>query len=273
MEYANWKTITGMTIADLRTTLDKELPQDAYKAIPEAPYLTDINPGYMKKCLNDVFGICGVGWGYEYSPDDLLFQNGSKDGWTDVLLKSGQLWFKLVDDAGEIRKIEITASGGSENKQIQHALKGAITNMIGNAASQIGFQESVYMGKRSHVTTNGSTSCGRNQSSNKQTEKSAEDTKPEAQATAERDVQTAPAIKAHPAAEVKPSAAPAACPYLVPNAAGIATKHQGIALTAMSDAALQFYAADSKFSPTDDAGKDFRRKCLQEGKARAHATA
>ncbi|MDX9865030.1 MAG: hypothetical protein RBT34_09515 [Anaerolineaceae bacterium] len=267
MEYANWKTITGMTIADLRTALDKELPKDAYKAIPEAPYLTDINPGYMKKCLNDVFGICGVGWGYEYSPDDLLFQNGSKDGWTDVLLKSGQLWFKLVDDAGEIRKIAIPASGGSENKQIQYALKGAITNMIGNAASQIGFQESVYMGTRSHVTTNGSTSCGQNQSSNKQTEKSTEDTKPKAQATPMTPVNT------HPAAEAKPTAAPAASPYLVPNAAGIATKHQGIALTNMSDAALQFYAADSKFSPTDDAGKDFRQKCLQETKARAQAIA
>ena len=253
MEYANWKTITGMTIADLRTALDKELPQDAYKAIPEAPYLTDINPGYMKKCLNDVFGICGVGWGYEYSPDDLLFQNGSKDGWTDVLLKSGQLWFKLVDDAGEIHKIAIPASGGSENKQIQHALKGAITNMIGNAASQIGFQESVYMGKRSHATANGSTSCGRDQTINNQIEKSTEDTK----------------SKAHPTAEAKP----AASPYLVPNAAGIAAKHQGIALTAMSDAALRFYAADSKFSPTDDAGKDFRQKCLQEGKARTQATA
>jgi hypothetical protein len=268
MEYVNWKTITGMTIADLRTALDKELPKDAYKAIPEAPYLTDINPGYMKKCLNDVFGICGVGWGYKYSPDDLLFQNGSKDGWTDVLLKSGQLWFKLVDDTGEIREIAIPASGGSENKQIQYALKGAITNMIGNAASQIGFQESVYMGKRSHATANGSTSCDQNQSSNDQ----AEDTGSEDQATADRGAQAAP-VKAHPAAEAKPTTASAACPYLVPNAAGIAAKHQGIALTAMSDAALQFYTADSKFSPTDDAGKDFRQKCLREEKARAQATA
>jgi len=31
-------------------------------------------------------------------------------------------------------------------------MKGAITNALGNAASNIGFQESVYLGKRSHKT-------------------------------------------------------------------------------------------------------------------------
>jgi hypothetical protein len=242
MEYAKWKTQTGMTITDLRAALDKELPANAYKSIPGQSYLTDINPGYMKKCLNDVFGICGMGWSYEYQPENLLIQNGSNENWTAVLLRAGTFWFKMLDDAGEAHRITITASGGSENKQMQHALKGAITNMIGNAVSQIGFQESVYMGIRSHLTTNPNPSSQRRRSA------STGDNKP---------------AKTTPTAQT---------PYVVPKGAGIATKHQGVALANMSDAAVQFYAADAKFNPTNDVGKQLQRKCLQEVKARAKAT-
>jgi len=46
----------------------------------------------------------------------------------------------------------IDASGGSENGNAAYAMKGAITNGIGNAVSNIGFQESVYLGLRSHRT-------------------------------------------------------------------------------------------------------------------------
>ena len=46
--------------------------------------------------------------------------------------------------------VRIYATGGSDNTDPEYALKGAITNAIGNAASKIGFQESVFMGKRSH---------------------------------------------------------------------------------------------------------------------------
>jgi hypothetical protein len=62
-----------------------------------------------------------------------------------------EFWFKL--QTGEfIETCTIHASGASENSLPGYALKGAITNAIGNAASNIGFQQSVYLGKRSHHT-------------------------------------------------------------------------------------------------------------------------
>lgn len=272
MEYAKWKTITGMTIDNLRAALDKELPADAYKEIPGQAYLTDINSGYMKKCLNDIFGICGLGWGYEYSPEDLLFQNATNDGWTAVLLRTGTFWFKMVADDHEQHTITITASGGSENNLPQYALKGAITNMIGNAVSQIGFQESVYMGKRSHNTIGGN----HNQNSEEESRpekilaQAAASTLPPAQQASTGTPAKAPEKRQ---AEAKPvSASSATIPYIVPIGVGIAAKHQGIALSTISNAALQFYAA-GKFSPVDAAGKEFQQKCLQEVNARAKATA
>ena len=47
---------------------------------------------------------------------------------------------------------EIDASGGSDNDVEAYAMKGAITNALGHASSNLGFQESVYLGKRSHKT-------------------------------------------------------------------------------------------------------------------------
>jgi hypothetical protein len=263
MEYAKWKTITGMTIDNLRAALDKELPADAYKEIPGQAYLTDINSGYMKKCLNDVFGICGLGWGYKYSPEDLLFQNATNDGWTAVLLRTGTFWFKMVADDYEQHTITITASGGSENNLPQYALKGAITNMISNAVSQIGFQESVYMGKRSHNTTGGNRSQDNVEDPSE---------KQPAQAAANASALAQQASKGTPANVKLVPPSTASPPYLVPSGVGIAAKHQGSVLADMSDAALQFYAA-GKFAPMDDTGKELRRKCLQEVKTRTKTTA
>lgn len=137
-------------------SLDQPFDPEAYKCIPGADFLTDIDLAYMKKCLNDVFGICGLGWGYAYNPGDMLIEAGSRTDGTGAFLKAGTVWFKLVADDDQEHTITIQASGGSENNRVEFALKGALTNMISNAVSQIGFQESVYMGKRSHFTENGS---------------------------------------------------------------------------------------------------------------------
>jgi len=168
-----------------------------------------------------------------------------------VQLKAGTFWFKMIDEGGQEQRIEITASGGSENEVMQFALKGALTNMIGNAVSQIGFQESVYMGKRSHKTTG---SGNRSISSNAPaTAKSV----PRAQPAAEQKVQTS-------------DQPPTAKEYVVPKGTGIAPKHVGTKLSALSKAALDWYAG-IKFTPTDPAGEALKARCAQEATRRAAA--
>jgi len=62
----NATTLTGMTLEEVAVRLDEQLPQDAYKPVPGGADLTDIDPNFMRKVLNDVFGVCGYGWGYDY---------------------------------------------------------------------------------------------------------------------------------------------------------------------------------------------------------------
>lgn len=155
----NFKTLTGLTLAEVATRLDAELPKDAYKAVPGAADLTDIDPNYMRKVFNEVFGMCGVGWGYRYDAHDLHTEienrprssGGTRKVHLATLLHL-TFWYKLTEGQGVETRCEIEASGGSENDVEAYAMKGAITNALGNASSNIGFQESVYLGLRSHKT-------------------------------------------------------------------------------------------------------------------------
>ena len=153
-----YSTLTGLTLEQVAQKLDAELPKDAYKPVPGAADLTDIDPNYMRKILNGVFGVCGFGWGYSYEPGDLVVEveeRKTKTGGTRHVhvasLKRLRLWYKL-NGANVVHICDVCASGGSDNDVEAYALSGAITNAIGKAASNLGFQESVYLGKRSHRT-------------------------------------------------------------------------------------------------------------------------
>jgi hypothetical protein len=157
MEITNVKTMTGLSVAEVAVKLDEQLPAEAYTAVPGGADLTDIDPNYMRKVLNGVFGLCGFGWGYEYDPANMEIHNETRktqSGTREVVvaaLKHLRFWYK-VTDGKETSACTVDASGGSDNSSASYAMKGAITNALGNAASNIGFQESVYLGHRSHKT-------------------------------------------------------------------------------------------------------------------------
>jgi hypothetical protein len=160
MDIKNHKTLTGMLLESVAAKLDAELPKDAYKAVPGAADLTDIDPNYMRKILNEVFGLCGIGWGYKYDSSDMHTEieerkrsNGQGTRRVYVAtLRRLTFWYKLSAADDSVITCEIDASGGSDNDVEAYAMKGAITNALGHASSNLGFQESVYLGKRSHKT-------------------------------------------------------------------------------------------------------------------------
>ena len=151
-------TLTGLTLAEAGAMLDDELPASAYKPVPGGADLTDINPNHMRRVLNDVFGLCGHGWGYKYSPDNVHTRSevrvnkyGKERTVIIAVVKYLEFWYKLQNGSA-LENCTVPATGSSENSNDAYALKGALTNAIGNAASNIGFQTSVYLGVRSHKT-------------------------------------------------------------------------------------------------------------------------
>ena len=166
MDIKDFQTLTGLTLDEVAARLDAELPGNAYTSVPGGADLTDIDPGYMRKTLNEVFGVCGVGWGYKFASADLHTEienrprssGGNRRVYVATLLRL-TFWYRLVTgngNGGDINGLhEIDASGGSENDIESYALKGAITNALGHAASNLGWQQSVYLGLRSHKTVGG----------------------------------------------------------------------------------------------------------------------
>jgi len=180
LQYEELKTLTGISMAELPQKLDEQLPTDAYSAVPGRVELTDIDANHMKAALNQIFGLAGIGWGYEYKPDDVEVVNSVDDKGrpeATAILRRLDFWFAM-QNGGDPERFVIPASGASKNFPVQYALKGAISNAIGNAVSHVGFQESVYLGRRDHRTVNGKSSSGAAAIKRPAAAKSASATKP-----------------------------------------------------------------------------------------------
>jgi hypothetical protein len=151
-------TLTGLTYQEMLVKLDEQLPAAAYTAVPGGANLTDIDPNYMRLALTEVFGLSGFGWGYRYSPDLVETRQETRktnNGTREVVVASVKhlvFWYKLAMPDGEVVVCEVPSTGASENSNDAYAMSGAVTNAIGKATSNILFQNSVYLGKRSHVT-------------------------------------------------------------------------------------------------------------------------
>jgi hypothetical protein len=149
------KTMTGLTLEEAIRELDAELPAEAYSPVPGAIELTDIDPNWMRVVLNRVFGPCGYGWGYEFDPGHLEIRyevqetRSGERGVYIVSLRHLRFWYKL-HYSNTTAVCDVHATGASAAPSLPYAMKGAITNAIGHAASNVGFQQSVYLGLRNH---------------------------------------------------------------------------------------------------------------------------
>ena len=154
----DWKTLTGLTLGQAITKLAEVLPPEAYKKVPGAADLTDIDPSYLTEAVTKVFGPCGLGWSFNYNPADLevrYVERTTRKGDTyavyEATLARLDLRFCCLDgDDRPTWSEPILANGGSDNEQKGYAVRGALTNAIGAAFSKLCWQILVYKGIVSH---------------------------------------------------------------------------------------------------------------------------
>ena len=140
-------TLTGLKIMDAIAKMNERLEDKAYKEIPMGKFkLTDISPAYLIEKLTEIFGPQGIGWSYSFENDDITCS--SSEPWLASII--GLEFYYMVVWGGEAHKVgPILATGGARNsKNVEYALKGAITNALGTAAHRIGWQLDVYKGLR-----------------------------------------------------------------------------------------------------------------------------
>jgi hypothetical protein len=145
-------TYAGLALEDAIQHLDDPIDPAAYKAIPGAQAMTDIKPEYLYEVLRDLFGPIGLGWNYSYDPS--LIRYTQTDNIVDCQINSMIVTVYLYNESGEgAGSVQIQTNGGSDNRNgnVEWATRGAITNAIGAAWAKLGWQSSVYKGKRSHT--------------------------------------------------------------------------------------------------------------------------
>lgn len=128
---ANGKDKTAL-MAELAGKLREYLPKEAIKQHPTKTYLSSINPMYVVERLNDVFGENG--WEAEYR----LVEQGP------MVVMECRL--KCYPPEQPDRPILRQTFGGNDNKDLGDAYKGACTDALTKAASQIGIGSEVYKG-------------------------------------------------------------------------------------------------------------------------------
>jgi hypothetical protein len=150
------RTLSGFTMKAALAKMQEVLPQDAYKKVPGAANLTDISPAYRAEVVSEVFGMCGIGWWFEFSiaAGDIEYiekkgSNGPYFRWK-VLIKDFKLFYSYVIGDQQYVSAPIPATGENENAERGYAIKGAITTCQGAAFSHLLWQLSVYKNNLDH---------------------------------------------------------------------------------------------------------------------------
>jgi hypothetical protein len=154
------KTITGYTLTEAIAKLQEVLPPPAYKSVPGGAKLTDINPAHLTEVATKVFGMCGVGWWFDWEPNEMELETLHKvnaqgkayDTYSAKIFKFS-LFLRLFRENGEEFKVQpIPSNGGSINMEPGWALRGAMTSCIGASFSKLCWQLGVYKGEITHLT-------------------------------------------------------------------------------------------------------------------------
>ena len=131
--------------------LARVVPQEAKKEIKAGRLkgMTDINPMYRIKRLTEIFGPCGVGWWYDITDKQIVFDEitGQKCAFVDVLL------YYVDPDTGATSN-GIPGTGGASFVATERngpymsdeCYKMALTDALSVSAKALGIGADVYWG-------------------------------------------------------------------------------------------------------------------------------
>jgi hypothetical protein len=151
------KTLNGLSLNKVFELFDAQLDRDAYSKVNiGGAAFTNISPAYLTEALTVAFGVCGVGWWFEYKDVNINSHKYRQDKDTvrhDATITDFKLYYRLVDTSGNIFTSKPIMSTGYNQNYVEagYALKGAITNALGAAASRLCWQLSVYKSERTHA--------------------------------------------------------------------------------------------------------------------------
>lgn len=149
VNYSSLRTLTGLTLDQALKTLQGRLDNAAYKKVSVGGReFTDIKPAWQTEVFTKVFGLCGVGWYFGFNEPEISGSTMTSKSNREYTLwqadLKGWLIYVLTDGEQLFKSEPVWATGGSDNETKEYAVRGALTNMLGAAASKLCWQLFVY---------------------------------------------------------------------------------------------------------------------------------
>ncbi len=122
-------------------------PPSKTKAITGKPYKgTSPQPYYLIRRATEVFGPCGIGWGFTIIDERL------EDGWPNVRIHIARVrvWYEWNGKRGEVEHVGQTVFCGSNKNgpfTDEDAPKKSVTDALVKALSLIGFAGDIFSGR------------------------------------------------------------------------------------------------------------------------------
>lgn len=123
---------------------------------PEGKMFTAINSAYLARKATEVFGPCGIGWGFDVEDEKYVSgyplgidKDGNSLGNSVVHVIRLKLWYMLGDKRGEVTQFGQTTFVGNGSTGLYHdedAPKKSITDAISKCLSLLGFSSDVHLG-------------------------------------------------------------------------------------------------------------------------------
>ncbi len=162
VKYDGLRTVTGLTLGEALIQLQRQLDDNAYKKVTGGgKELTDIKPAWLTEELTAVFGLVGVGWYFNF--DDPIIEATAKRSnsgreyvsYQADILKGWLIYRLVMADGTWVESEPVYATGGSDNEVKEYAIRGAVTNMLGAAASKLCWQLYIYKGEKDNPPPSG----------------------------------------------------------------------------------------------------------------------
>lgn len=136
-----------MSNTDLWRLVEKTPPEQT-KEITGKPYRgTSPKPYWLVQRATEVFGPCGIGWGFTILSDRV--EQGGRDG-DRVHIAHIRLWFMWGDKRGEVEHVGQTMFSGTNKNGLytdEDAPKKSVTDALVKALSMVGFAGDIFMGR------------------------------------------------------------------------------------------------------------------------------
>ena len=143
-------TFKRILVEEIPNALARVLPPQAYSEIKgtRKKGMTDTKPHFMRQRIEEIFGVSGHGWWFVVEEMSSEFDESKNNPWTSTCRIL--FYYRFTDGTHTYDSEPIPGIGGVSMDRKDFSERGAVTNALGDALKQLGWQRGLWFGYYDH---------------------------------------------------------------------------------------------------------------------------